>query len=872
MKLKDIDKTKLTPMMKQYVEIKENNMDLILFYRLGDFYELFFEDALIAAKELELVLTGRDCGLDKRAPMAGIPHHSASSYINRMVEKGYKIAIVEQVEDPKLAQGIVKRSIVKIISPGTILELDGKEKLNNFLSSIFYMNDSFGISYIDITTGEFKTTEFLNSNNVERELLDFIVKINPREIILNKNINFKSFNEYIKVNNISISILDVKDYNIKKANQNIKKKLKFYDETNFMNKIFSILSSSILLDYIYLFREEELNHIDNLEYIENNNFMKLDANTRQNLEIHKNINSGLNYTLLNVLDKASTSMGSRKINNWLEFPLVNKDKINERLDIVDYLLMNNSIRLNFTNILENIYDLERILSKISYQSANPKDLLILKNSLYYLPEFKKILQKSDNKYFSTFYDNFDDLNDLYKLINDSIREDASLIITEGNIIKDGFNIELDRIKFDSIEGSKELIEYEKKEKEKTGLSKLKVAYNKNTGYYIELTKSQISKAPDNYIRLQTLKNSERYITEELKIIANKILGSKTEIEDLEYKIFCDIREKISNNAHRIKRTTDIISTIDALTSFAKIARDYKYIRPIFNDENYFLIKEGRHPVVEASIGRNEFIANDTRIGKDNNIIQIITGPNMAGKSTYMRQVALIVLMAQIGSFVPAKSCDLSISDAIFTRIGASDNLAKGDSTFMVEMKEMSNIINNANKNSFVILDEVGRGTGTDDGYSIAKAIVEYISTKNKSKTLFATHYHELTELSKTLDNVENLKVDIKEMDDEIIFLRKIVKGKSDKSYGIEVAKLSGLPEEIIFRANSILESLDNSYKIKENEQISFINHDKHDFKKDILIKELNSIDIDNLTPLKAIEILNNFKYKAKDILNDKDIR
>lgn len=869
MKTKDVDKSKLTPMMKQYIEIKEKNPDLILFYRLGDFYELFFEDALIASKELELVLTGRDCGLEERAPMAGVPHHSANTYMNRMVERGYKIAIVEQIEDPKFAKGLVERAIVQIVSPGTILDLEGRDKSNNFLLSIYHSNDSFGLSYIDISTGEFNTTEVLNSNNIEKDLIDFIVKVNPKEIILNKNINFKSFNDYINQNNIVLTYIEGNDQNIKIANQNLRKKIRFYSEDKFKDKIFSIISSSMLLDYVYLYRKERLNHIDSIEYIESTNYMKIDANTRENLEIHKNLNDDkINNSLIKVIDKASTAMGSRKINSWLEFPLIDKKKINERLDIVDFLVVNNEIRLNLEKALGNIYDLERILSKISYQSANTRDLLVLKNSLEYLPEFKAILDKSNSKELKNFAYKFDDLEDLYKLIEDSIKEDSPLTITEGNIIKDGFSKELDKLKKDSIEGSKELLEYEKSERERTGLNKLKVAYNKNSGYYIELTKSLIDKAPDNYIRRQTLKNSERYTTDELNIIAEKILSSKDETVDLEYKIFTEIRDTISDNAYRIKQSTDIISTIDALNSFAKIASDYNYTRPIFNNDNYIYIKDGRHAVVESTIGRHDFIANDTLIGKDNKIIQIITGPNMAGKSTYMRQVALIILLSQIGSFVPAKATDLSISDAIFTRIGASDNLAKGDSTFMVEMKEMSNIIKNANENSFVILDEVGRGTGTDDGYSIAKSIVEYMSKNNKSKTLFATHYHELTNLSEYLDNVENFKIEIEEDNDEIIFLRKIVRGKTDKSYGIEVAKLSGLPDEIIFRANAILQSIDTDKSYNNKNQVDNIINSSNNIQKDIILKELKAIDINNLTPMDALDLLSRFKNKAEDISDD----
>lgn len=869
MKLKNIDKKKLTPMMKQYARIKEDNQDKILFYRLGDFYEVFFEDAIIVSKELELVLTGKDCGLDERAPMAGIPHHSSTTYMNRMVEKGYKIAVAEQIEDPKLAKGIVERAVVKIISPGTLLNLEGQSKNNNFLASVYLDNDSFGVSYIDITTGEFNTTETINSVNPERNLIDFLVKINPKEILINKEICFKSFNDYVTSNKIYITKID-SILNIKEGNQLIKRKVRFYDENFYKNKIFSVLASSMLLDYIYLYRKENLNHLNEIKYVNSENFMKIDANTRDNLEIHKSLNdNSLKNTLFYILDKANTAMGSRKINSWLEFPLINKKLINQRLDIVDYLHINTSIRNAISDILSNIYDLERILSKISFQNANTKDLIILKNSLEYLPMFLNLLKNTNKDIFQNYINKFDALEDIYALIDKSIKEDGATTITEGGIIKDGYNTELDKLRKSAIEGNKELIDYEKSERERTGVSKLKISFNKNTGYYIELTKSVVDKAPDNYIRRQTLKNSERYVTDELNLIADKIINSENNTMDLEYKIFCEIRDTIAKNAYRIKQSTDTISSIDALNSFANVSSSYSYTRPIFNDENYISINDGRHPVVEASLGRHQFISNDTKIGKNNTIIQIITGPNMAGKSTYMRQVSLILLMAQIGSFVPASSCDISISDAIFTRIGASDNLAKGDSTFMVEMKEMSNIVENATKNSFVILDEVGRGTSTNDGYSIAKSIIEYISKNINCKTLFATHYHELTDLEETLTNVENLKVLIEEENDEMIFLRKIVKGKTDKSYGIEVAKLSGLPEEIIFRANTILNSL-NDNKLEENKQLSLLhkNNNSNNIKTDIILKELGELNINNLTPILALETLSKFQKKVKDLLDD----
>lgn len=865
MLIDQIDQNKLTPMMRQYYDLKQQNRDIILFYRLGDFYEMFFDDAILVSKELEIALTGRDAGLDDKIPMCGVPHHSSKPYINRLVDRGYKVAIVEQLEDPKEAKGIVKRNIVRIITPGTIVDMEGKDSRNNFLLSIYTKNDSFAVSYIDITTGEFKTSEIINSKNTERELLDLIVKINPKEIILNEKINYKSFNYYVDNYNIILSYVDLDETDLKKHIKNIKSKIKDFDDEFYKNKMFSIIASSMLLDYIYLFINEILDHIDSLEYFDTVKYMKIDAHTRENLEIHKNLHDGSKKnTLLYILDKCDTPMGSRKINSWLEFPLLIKNDINYRLDMIEYLTQNHEIMENFSTNLSTIYDLERILSKVSFKNANSKDLLNLRNSIEKLPQIKKVLESIDNIHFRNLYNKFDSLEDLYKLIYESIRDDASLTLKDGNLIKHGYSKQLDDLKYESEHGKKLLLEYEIDERQKTKIQNLKVSFNKNTGHYIEITNSNISKVPDYYIRRQTLKNSERYITDRLMEISEMILGKDDKVIELEYQIFSEIRDKISSNATRIKNITDIISTLDVINTLAKIAIKNNYTRPIFNDENYFKIKDGRHPVVEQSMGMNEFISNDTVIGKNNKIIQIITGPNMAGKSTYMRQVALIILMAQIGSFVPASACDISISDALFTRIGASDNLAKGDSTFMVEMNEMSNIIKNANKSSFVILDEVGRGTSTNDGYSIAKAIVEYMSKNNRSKTLFATHYHELTQLEENLDNVENLKIQIEEENSEIIFLRKIVRGKSDKSYGIEVAKLSGLPDEIIFRANIILEGLSKT-NINVNEQLDFVNENGFDIEKEVLIKELSSIEIDNLTPLQALETLNKFINKAKDV-------
>lgn len=858
----------LTPMMSEYLTLKKEYRDTILFYRLGDFYEMFFDDAILASKELELVLTGRDAGLDEKIPMAGVPHHSSKIYINKLVNKGYKVAIVEQMEDPALAKGIVKRSIVNIISPGTILDNDNSDIKNNFLVAIYTVDSSYGISYADISTGEFKTTEILNDGN-NKKFIDFLVKLDPREIILNKKIDDKIFNNFVEINNIYLSYVNNPNTNLNTNLKYINSKIKNFSSNKFKNKIFSINSITILLEYIYLFKDYNLSHLDNIEYIHNENFMKIDAHTRENLEIHKNLtDNSTKNSLFEVLDYTNTPMGSRKINSWLEFPLINIEDIKSRLDKVEYLFDNRNISDTLSNYLDKIYDIERILSKISYRNANAKDLLMLRNSIEILPKIKSLINTIEDERFYSYKDKLDDLCDIYKLINNSIKEDSPNNITEGNIIKEGYNESLDKIKYNSKNGKKLLLDYELEQKNLTNIPKLKISYNKNVGYFIEITNSYLDRVPENYIRRQTLKNSERYITPRLNEISDMILGSQNEIIELEYEIFVYIREKISNNSNRIKSTADMISELDALNSLAKVANENNYTRPKFNDNNYIEIKDGRHPVIEKSLNLNEFIPNDTSIGLDNKIIQIITGPNMAGKSTYMRQVAIIILMSHIGSFVPANYADICIIKSLFTRIGASDNLAKGESTFMVEMNEMSNIIKYADKDSFLILDEVGRGTSTNDGYSIAKAILEYISLHNKSKTLFATHYHELTELENKLDNVENFKIDISEKNGDIIFLRKIVKGSANKSYGIEVAKLSGLPEEIIYRANQILKNTD--YILTENEQLNFVNFEssRNEMQKDIIINEINSVDLNNMTPIQAIEFVNKLKRLSEDIDND----
>lgn len=855
-------------MMQQYMKIKNEYKDAILFYRLGDFYEMFFDDAITASKELEIALTARDCGGGQKAPMCGIPHHVAETHLNNLVNKGYKIAIVDQVEDPKLAKGIVKRSITRVVTPGTITDLEGKQKDNNFLLSIYHNMKSFGVSYIDVTTGELKTTEILNNSSI-KDLLDFVVKVNPREILSNKKIEDSLFENYVSQRNIFISYIECIEQDISSSIDKLNNYLKKKIDKALEKKFFSILSTNMLLDYIYLFQDEPLKHIDNLDYVESTSFMKVDASTRANLEIHKNLyDNTKKNSLIYVLDKAKTPMGSRKINSWLEFPLLNIDQINYRLDIVEYFVNNIDESMRLAEYLDQIYDLERILSKVSYAKANAKELINLKNSIENLPNIKNLLNLSSSKELKNIGKSIDDLRDIYELIDSSILDNAPVLITEGKLIKQGYSEELDKLKYESTTGEKELLEYEAELKNTTGINNLKISFNKNVGFYIELTKSMIPKAPNFFIRRQTLKNSERYITERLNEIADKVLNSKSDTTELEYRLFVEIRQRIANSSTRIKTTSDAISNLDSLLAFAEVARNNNYVRPVFNTDDYINIKDGRHPVVEQTIDLNSFIPNDSEIGLKDDRIKIITGPNMAGKSTYMRQMALILLMAQIGSFVPASSCDVCISDAIFTRIGASDNLAKGDSTFMVEMKEMANIISNATEKSFIILDEVGRGTSTNDGLSIAISIVEYLSKNLKAKTYFATHYHELTQITDKLSNVSNLKVEILEEHGDLIFLRKIMPGSADRSYGIEVAKLSGLPTNIINRANQILKSMENKNIDFVYEQPNQMFMNFGNLEKDLLLREIKSLNLDEMTAKQAYDILYELKDKAGGLFED----
>ena len=908
---------KLTPMMRQYFEIKENYKDCILFFRLGDFYEMFFEDAETAARELELVLTGRDCGLEKRAPMCGIPFHASNSYIGRLVAKGYKVAICEQVEDPKFAKGIVKRDVIKVITPGTYTDSSFVEETkNNYIMTIYadLERNRCSLAITDISTGDFLATEGELEKGV---ILDEISKFNPKEIILLDSLD----QELIKDITLTTPAL-ISRKSIEYFEENFEEVLnnQFGEKSNSLSLMVK-KSSNALVKYILDTQKISLTNINDIEVYSLVDFMTIDLSSRRNLELTENLREkSKKGSLLWVLDKTETSMGSRMLRRWIEEPLVNKEKITLRLNAVEELFNDLSLNDSLKEALHDIYDIERILGKISNKNANAKDLIALKTSIGKIPNVKGIIENCTSSLLKNYHNNLDDLRDIYDLLEKSIKEDPSLTLKDGDLIKDGFNGEIDELRLAKTNGKDWISSLENREREFTGIKSLKVGFNKVFGYYIEISKANYSSIPEGrYIRKQTLANAERFITPELKEIEEKLLGASEKLCSLEYDIFLDIRNEVENHIDRLKTTAKIIAELDCISNLAFVALENDFIKPEINENGETKIENGRHPVVEKVIPKGEFIPNDTIINKDDNQLLIITGPNMAGKSTYMRQVAIITLMCQIGSFVPASKANISVVDKIFTRIGASDDLAGGKSTFMVEMWEVSNILKNATENSLVLLDEVGRGTSTYDGLSIAWSVIEYIC-KNKNlrcKTLFATHYHELTKLEGEIHGVRNYSVAVKEVDNNIIFLRKIIEGGADQSYGIEVAKLAGIPDEVINRAKEILETLemesskDNldlalkevntskgeineaaikaSYEVKE----ALVEEDKVEIKeeviskssdakthkeddqiqldfsaigKDNLIKELSEVDILSLNPMEAMNRLYALVKEAKNLI------
>ncbi len=858
-----------SPMMQHYLATKEKYKDCILFYRLGDFYEMFFDDAINVSRELELTLTGKDCGQEERAPMCGIPYHAAESYIAKLVQNGHKVAICEQLEDPKLAKGIVKRDVIRVVTPGTVTETNLlEEKRNNYIMSIFKKGIFFGIAVCDISTGDFYSAEIKEENNFER-LLDEISRYSPSEIIANEML-YNCREEISKIKErFNVYISTEEESNFSENTENIYMQYALLDDKgnvvkNLENRLFSVAAINGLIKYIEDTQKTKLEHINKITMYTITKYMSLDINARRNLELTEKLrDKSKKGTLLWVLDKTATSMGGRLLRRWLSDPLIDVTEINNRLEAVKEFKDDLMLRGELSASLKGVYDIERLAGKISYGNANARDLNSLKSSASRLPEIKKLIANTKSNMLRKLYDELDPLEDIFALINKAIVEDPPILITEGGIIKIGYDPEIDELKKAMIDGKTWLVQLEAKEKGETGIKGLKVGYNKVFGYYLEVTKSNLSMVPDRYIRKQTLTGGERYITEELKELENKVLGAEEKVVALEYKKFTEIREKIKTQIQRLQKAAIVVSKLDVLCSFAQVAEDLNYCMPQVDNSGIIDIKDGRHPVIEKMLPSGSFVSNDTYLDKNNNRLSIITGPNMAGKSTYMRQVALLTLMAQIGSFVPASSAHIGVVDKIFTRVGASDDLSMGQSTFMVEMMEVSNILKEATANSLVVLDEIGRGTSTYDGLSIAWAVAEYIADKEKcgAKTLFATHYHELTQLEDTLEGVKNYSIAVKEKGEDIIFLRKIVSGGTDESYGVHVAKLAGVPKVVTQRANEILKKIErknvlvNKIAVKEDKKKVDGQLDMYNFKLAEIAHELDKVNINELTPIDALNTL-----------------
>ncbi len=877
----------LTPMMQKYLETKNEYKDCILFYRLGDFYEMFFDDAITASRELEITLTGKNCGLEERAPMCGIPYHAVDTYLSKLVSKGYKVAICEQVEDPKTAKGLVKREVVRIVTPGTNLNTQSlDETKNNYLMCVIYTTNAYGVSIVDITTGDFYVTEM----DSKRKLIDEINKFSPSEIICNESFMVSGIDLEDLSNRLGIAISSIDSwyYDEELCIRELKKHFNVGTLEGLGLKDYTIgtIAAGAVLQFLYDTQKSELTHINHLTPYETTKFMLIDSSSRRNLELVETLREKQKRgSLLWVLDKTKTAMGARQLRSFIEQPLIDKKEINERLDAIDELYDNYITREEIREYLNPIYDLERLISKVVYQTANPRDLIAFHNSLAMLPHIKTLLDGSKSKLLKSIYENLDSLEDIASLIDASISEEPPLAVKEGGIIKDGFHEEVDKLRRGKTDGKTWLAELEEKERANTGIKNLRIKFNKVFGYYLEVTNSYQNLVPDTWSRKQTLTNAERYITPELKELEDMILGAEDKLFALEYELFCQVRDTIAKEIHRIQKSAKAIATIDVFTSLATVANQQGYIRPYINSKGIIDIKDGRHPVVEKMMNNDMFIANDTFLDNKSNRVSIITGPNMAGKSTYMRQTALIVLMAQIGSFVPAKSADIGIVDRIFTRVGASDDLASGQSTFMVEMTEVANILRNATKDSLLILDEIGRGTSTFDGLSIAWAVVEHISNTKLlgAKTLFATHYHELTELEGAIDGVNNYCIAVKEQGDDIVFLRKIVKGGADKSYGIQVAKLAGVPENVLSRAKEIVKELTDHDIANKTKNILEGRTDSSDgtqlslfdftcslpqqnifLQYERIINEIKELDLSKMTPIEAMNKLYELQIESKE--------
>ena len=877
----------LTPMMKQYMQTKEEYKDCILFYRLGDFYEMFFDDALTASKELEITLTGKNCGLEERAPMCGIPYHAVDSYLNRLVSKGYKVAICEQVEDPKTAKGIVKREVIRVVTPGTNLDTQGlDETKNNYIMCIVYMADRYGLSVADVTTGEYLVTEL----DSQTKLMDELYKFMPSEIVCNEAFYMSGLDLDDLKNRLHMAIYSLEAWYFDDAlcRETLQEHFKVasLEGIGLSDYECGMIASGALLKYLEETQKNSLSHMSRLTRYATGNYMVLDSATRRNLELVETLREKQKRgSLLWVLDKTKTAMGARTLRKYVEQPLIDKKSIVKRLDAVAELKDNAICREEIREYLNPVYDLERLVGKITYQSANPRDLIAFQSSLSMLPSVKCILKDMESDLLKEIYEELDPLEELCDLVGRAIQEEPPLAMKEGGIIKDGYNEEVHRLRKAKSEGKNWLADLETKEREKTGIKNLRIRYNKVFGYYLEVTNSFKDLVPDYYTRKQTLANAERYIIPELKELEDTILGAEDKLCALEYELYCEVRNTIAAELTRIQRTAKAVAKLDVIASLALVAERNNYVRPKINEKGVIDIRDGRHPVVEKMIPNDMFIANDTYLDDKKQRISIITGPNMAGKSTYMRQAALIVLMAQLGSFVPASSANIGLVDRIFTRVGASDDLASGQSTFMVEMNEVANILRNATSKSLLILDEIGRGTSTFDGLSIAWAVVEYISNSKLlgAKTLFATHYHELTELEGKISNVNNYCIAVKEKGDDIVFLRKIVKGGADKSYGIQVAKLAGVPDPVINRAKEIVEELvtaDITGKVKdiavqgsETKKKTQKKLDEVDLtqfslldtvKDDDVLNELKELDISHMTPMDAMNKLYQLQNKLRN--------
>lgn len=877
----------LTPMMQQYLETKKSYQDCILFYRLGDFYEMFFEDAITASKELEITLTGKNCGQEERAPMCGVPYHAVDSYLNKLVSKGYKVAICEQVEDPKSAKGIIKREVIRIVTPGTNLNLQALDDTkNNYLICVTYFPGKIGMSVADVTTGDYYLTELEDI----RKLQDEINKYGPSELICNEQFFVSGYDIDDLKNRLNVSVYSLAPHYFDE--DGCKKLLMKHFGVSSLQGLgiddfpVGLIAAGALLQYLYEMQKTSLAHFTHIYPYLTSKYMLLDSSTRRNLELIETLREKQKKgSLLGVLDRTKTAMGGRLLRKYIEQPLIDKDRIAKRLDAVETLCKKSVDREELREYLHTIYDLERLLGKVSYKTANPRDLIAFRNSLAMLPSLRTILADFDAPLLQEIYENMDPLEDIHHLIEDAIDEEPPIALKEGGIIREGFHETIDSLRKAKTDGKKWLAALEEEDRERTGIKNLRIKYNKVFGYYFEVTNSYKDQVPEDYVRKQTLANAERYTTPRLKELEDSILNAEDKLFGLEYDLFCEIRDAIANEVERIQKTARAVARLDVFTSLSFVAEQNHYVRPSLNDKGVIDIKEGRHPVVEQMIHNDMFIANDTHLDDKKHCIAVITGPNMAGKSTYMRQVALIVLLTQIGSFVPAAKADIGIVDRIFTRVGASDDLASGQSTFMVEMNEVANILRNATPNSLLVLDEIGRGTSTFDGLSIAWAVIEHISNRKLlgAKTLFATHYHELTELEGKMDNVNNYCIAVKEKGDDIVFLRKIVKGGADKSYGIQVAKLAGVPDMVIDRAKEIVEQLSDN-DITERVQNIEVDHSRGERKKPVhydevdleqislfdtvtdedVVRELKEIDVSNLTPVDALNTLYRLQNRLKN--------